>query len=380
MEKQPSTIRGWRRRLAMVMVVLASVLIPIAVLGSWVRAVGLESQAWAAISGSILDDPVVRDRVSHELVDRLFDAAQPEDVLGERLPPRLQFLAGPLSSSARQTAYERVDRLLASDDFQQAWREANVDAHREVVAIIESRSEYVDESDGKVELDVRPLLTLVADRIGLEGRLVARIPDDAAIIDLGLEDELEQIRSALRIIRAVTIGIIVLSVALLVGAIGLGWPIRARIVRWIANGILLGGVGMLAVRSVGGQVVQSRVGDDPVVLAIANTVWDVATSGIAAAGWIAVSFALVVRVVVSVMSGRHAATAGRSMRTISGLVRRFPAGAHAVWMLVLAGLLIVRPATVAEHAIATAILVAGFVVAIEMLRRSETSEQLHDEW
>ena len=367
-------IPAWRRRLAVALVVVGSLLLPIAVLGSWIRVVGLESEAWAAISGRILEDPIVRDRVSHELVDRLFDASRPEDVLGERLPPKLQFLAGPLSNSAREAAYGRVDRLLASKDFQQAWREANVDAHRELVAVIESRSRYVTESNGSVELDVRPLLTMVAHRIGLEGRVIKRIPDDVANIKLGLEDELETVRSAVRLIRAVTIGLIVLAGILFAGALLLGVSIRIRVIRWIANGVLLGGVALLVVRSLGGELLRSRVEQDPAVLALTRDSWDIATQGIATAGWTAVAIAIVLRGIAWIAAGRAPGVAGRPVRALARIVQQYSMAAHLVWVAGLAAMLVFVPSAVLDHLLLSLVVVIGAVALIEMLRRVPAGE------
>lgn len=363
----------WRTRVAAVLVVVGCLLIPLAILGSWIRITALESTAWATVSGQVLDDPTVRTRVSHELVDRVFAAVDPAEVLGAQLPPRLKFLSGPATASAQQLAYTQVNKLLASQKFRAAWREANLDAHRELIAIVEHRSKIATEANGHVELDVRPLLKMVATEIGLKGRIIDRIPDQTAMINIGLEKELETVRSTVVAIRTTSIIFIVTAAMLLIGAMWSGWDQRLRVLRWMANGVMIGGAFLLVLRSVGGEILVSRVVRDPANRAAVTDIWHIATNGVALAGWVVLVIGIALRLLVWIATAERESATGRVLGRAGELAHRFPVGRVLIWAAPLAVLLLFRPSLILEHMTLVLVIVVAVIAIIEFVKRRNTS-------
>lgn len=365
-----STPPAWRPRIAGALVVVACLLTFLGLLGGWLRLVALESDAWSAVSGSVLEKPAVRTQVAHTLVDRLFERADARLDVQEQMPSRLKPLIPPLMGLAQEAAYRNAERVLASPDFQKAWKQANHDAHEELMAIIDGRSPAVEQANGRVELDVRPLLELVATRVGVNPDVVDRIPDERAMIDLGLEQQLEQARRAVIAIKAAVLGIVLLALVLLVAALWLGRARRIVVTRWIANGWIVTGLSLLSLIAIGGEVLVRRVGGDDVGVRDAlDSAWVVVTHGLALAGWAIIFLGLGIRLLLWVSAGSRGGRVGERVSRWSAAARDHHAAATAAWAVPLAIVLVFASSFVVDHVVLVVLVTALTASAIELARR-----------
>jgi hypothetical protein len=267
-----------RRRLALAIVVLASVVAFLAMFSVWVNRQILNTDNWTATSSRLLEQKVIRDRVAGFLVDELYANV---DVAGEiraALPPRAQPLAGPAAGALRTFAERGTKEVLGRPRAQAAWEGANRNAHELLLKILEGGGPIVSTQDGVVVLDLKALLEETEARVGLGARLRQRLPDAAAEITILKSDQLGLAQDVLRILRPLPI--VLVSLSLLLFAIALiispGW--RRQAVRAYGIGLIAAGaLGLAAIAMLGDTVVGSLARTEAAEPAIEET-WAVATT------------------------------------------------------------------------------------------------------
>ncbi len=121
---------GW---LVWSMIVLASLIAIGAATNTWLNRQLLDTDNWVEVSDDLLTNDEVRGALSIYLVNELFTYVDVSEQVQDRLPDQLQVLAGPISAALRQPAIDAVDRVLASPQVQEVWREANRVAHTALV-------------------------------------------------------------------------------------------------------------------------------------------------------------------------------------------------------------------------------------------------------
>ena len=267
-----------RRRLALALVVLASIVAFVAMFSVWVNRQVLNTDNWTATSSRLLEEPVIRDRVAGFLVDELYANV---DVAGEiraALPPRAQPLAGPAAGALRNLAERAAREVLARPRAQLAWETANRNAHELFVKILEGGGPIVSTQGGVVVLDLKALLGELQARVGIGGRLQERLPADAAEITILESDQLSTAQDAFKTLRPLPI--VLVSLSLLLFAIALiispGW--RRKAVRAYGIGfIAAGALGLAAISVLGDTVVGSLARTEASEPAI-EEVWSIGTT------------------------------------------------------------------------------------------------------
>jgi hypothetical protein len=267
-----------RRGPALSLVVLASVVAFVAIFSVWVNRQVLNTDNWTATSSRLLEEKVIRDRVAGFLVDQLYANVDVQAEIRDALPPRAQPLAGPAAGAVRTFAERAARELLARPRAQLAWEGANRNAHKLLLRVLEGGGPVISTNEGVVVLDLKSLLEETQARIGIGGRVSARLPDDAAEITILQSDQLAAAQDALRILRPLPI--VLVSLSLLLFAIALvispGW--RRKAVRAYGIGfIAAGGLALAGIAILGDAVVGSLARTEASEPAIEET-WTVATT------------------------------------------------------------------------------------------------------
>ena len=154
---------------------------------------------------------------------------------------------------------ERAAReLLARPRAQLAWEGANRNAHELLLRVLEGGGSVISTNGGVVVLDLKSLLEETQARVGIGGRVAARLPDDAAEITILRSDQLAAAQDGLKILRPLPI--VLVSLSLLLFAIALiispGW--RRKAVRAYGIGfIAAGALGLAAIAILSDTVVGS---------------------------------------------------------------------------------------------------------------------------
>jgi hypothetical protein len=238
-----------RRVIVAVLVVVACVAAPIAMVAIWANRNLFDSDRFTTRLAPAIDEPAVQEAVSIYLTDQVLELVDVEsffeDAFDDR--PRAQVLAGPLSTAVKGFVAQGVDEVVASDQFATLWKAAVEGAHRLAMGVLEDKGEIVSTSDGVVSLDLEPVVEAVLARLAeVAPRLVTVGSNIPALQDLGeivlFEDEdLGTAQQALRRFEQFV------WVAAAITVLAAGWALwlsknRRRTGMQLAVGLLVGDV------------------------------------------------------------------------------------------------------------------------------------------
>ena len=245
------------------LVIVASLLLLVSSLTVWVKRQALDTDAWTNTSGQLLANDEIRGQLSIYLVDTLFNSTDATARIEQALPPDRAALAPVIAGALRNFAVQAADRLLSTPQAQTLWEEANRRAHKNLLAVLNGEDTgRFQTAEGTVVLDLSPVVQGLRDRLGLTGEPLS---PDAGKITILNSDQLDAAQKSLKVIKALTV-VLVLVVLFLYGlAIFLARGHRRRILRASAVSFVIVGVLLLVIqRVVGNQVVNSLVSADAI--------------------------------------------------------------------------------------------------------------------
>jgi hypothetical protein len=266
-----------RRSIALAMVVLASVLAFAALPAIWLNRQLLNTDNYTKTSSELLADPVIRDQVAVYLVDQLYDNVDVEAELRSALPAQLQPLAGQAAAALRTLAERASKDILARPRAQQAWTDANRQAHIALLAVLKNQGNVVNSRSGDVVLDLRVLLQQLAERVGVGSRIVNALPQDAGQIRILKANQLSAAQDVAQGIRGLPILLVGLSVLLFIGALFVAPHHRRNTVRGYGVGLILAGVLMLILIPLAEDQVVNKLATTASMEPVVRNTWAILT-------------------------------------------------------------------------------------------------------
>jgi hypothetical protein len=166
LQAEVARVSGVKRRrmravAAVVAVVITVASFAVALPGAWARRTLGNTDTYLSVVGPLASDPAVQDALAREITHAIFEAVDVQQRLTAVLTdkaPQLTFLAGPITQSVQQFVQDQVQKILASDQFQTLWREANTLIQAQLVAVLRGESVAVTVQNGEVVLNYLPIL------------------------------------------------------------------------------------------------------------------------------------------------------------------------------------------------------------------------------
>ena len=153
--------RRMRAAAAIVAVVFAAASFAVALPGAWARRTLTDTDTYLAVVAPLASDPAVQEALAREITAAVFEAANVQQrlstVLADRAP-RLTFLVGPIAQSVRQFVQDKVQTILASEQFRTFWTEANRLVQSQLVAVLRGETDVLQAQNGEVVLNYVPLV------------------------------------------------------------------------------------------------------------------------------------------------------------------------------------------------------------------------------
>ncbi len=247
------------------LLILASISVVLSGVTVWAHQVLLNSDRYAALVADVSDDPAVVAAVSAKVATGVVTAVDVQGRLEQVLPGPAAIIAAPIADQIEQKLEEVVGNVLVSEQFQTVWVDANRALHEKVVAFLRGDTTVLQTRDGVVYLDVYPLIDAVlrqlqqigiipaeselpdptqfalgtAGRALLERTLGVTLPDDFAAIPLFEAAGLQKAQGIVQAFDAITIGSVILTILLMLGAIFLARR-RRRMVMAVGLGAVAG--------------------------------------------------------------------------------------------------------------------------------------------
>ncbi len=221
--------KGWVRFLT----ILVGILTVVAILSTWVDRQIFDSQEWGETSLEMLQDPAIQDQVATYAVDELYANVDVEAELEDILPGDLKSLSGVAAGGLRQVADQGAKQALNNQTVQDLWEQANIAANEALVGIIEDDSEVLSTTDGKVTLELRPLIIEIADQVGLGEQARSNIPESVGQVEIVDSEELSSVQTIATLIQGTALFTALIGLALIGLAVYLSPGYRWLTLLWI---------------------------------------------------------------------------------------------------------------------------------------------------
>ena len=364
------------RRLALVLIFIASLLTLLAIFAVWANRQLLNTDNWTETSSELIENDAIRTQVSTFLVDELYTnvdvKGELEQVFEQVLRPAgASTLAGPAAGGLRTLAEKGVDTLLGRPVPQQVWENANRRAHKRLLFVIEGGGDVLSTSGGNVTLDLSALLSQTQANLGVGGRVQQRLPEGAAQIVLFKSTQLGAAQDVVRLLKTLAIVLVALALALFALAVFLARGWRREALRACGLGLLFAGAGGLVARALAGDAVVDALATTESVRPAAEAAWSIGTSLLKQVATATLIYGIVI-VFAAWLAGPTAWAVG-ARRGLAPYLRepRFAWGGFAVIVLIL---LAWAPTPAFRLVIPAVILIGLLAVGVEALRRQTMRE------
>ena len=223
---------------AFVIFLVAALLIPVGVIGSWASRTVADTDRYVETVTALIDSPEVRAEVSTQLTNILFDALPTGELAKSVLPNNGDALSGIVTQAAKAALQNAVASALASPQARKAWETLNRQIQSNLIAALQGDSNSVFQIKGDaIVLDTGVLIERVRTLLVEQGLTVfanISVPQ-AADRELVLvrDEQVKVVSTTYRIVQPLANGLI--WVALLLLALGVAVINRRRV------GILISG-------------------------------------------------------------------------------------------------------------------------------------------
>jgi hypothetical protein len=363
--------------LVWVLFALATILLFVSSLTVWSKRQLLDDDAWAHSSTQLLANDEVRGAIAQKLSDALFQRVDVEAQLRERLPAQRKGTAAVLAAALQNTVVPTAaDRLLQRPRVQALWENANKRAHAAVLRVLEGKdlgkNGNISTANGEVTLDLRPAITRLATRLGLEDKLKANADPTAGQLVIMKSSQLSAAQTAVKILKALSSLLLIAVVALYALAIYLAQGRRRLLLGATGASLVLVGLVIASLRRfLGGAIVDALVKTEANKQPV-RVIWSLETTVLRDIAVILVVYGALVLLATTLAGSNRLAVAFR--RWLAPSFRRHPI---VVWVAVLflfLLLLAVGPTAGDRQLLGVAILAATTAIAIEALRRQTLRE------
>jgi hypothetical protein len=172
--KKVRTRRGHmpRRISAWVLVVLASILIPVSVISVWAIRTVTNTDQYVETMAPLARNPVIIEGLATRATDALFSTNIVKDKVTEALPKSAKPLVAPVVSQVKTYVHGLALKVFESPKFGQLWDLLNRHSHDAVINILTGKKTPLQEKfekGGKIALNLSPALNNLIDDANAHG-------------------------------------------------------------------------------------------------------------------------------------------------------------------------------------------------------------------
>lgn len=267
-----------RRALPIALVIVAAIVLFVGTFAVWIKRQVLETDNWVETSTELLQNEKIQEALADFLVAELYANVDVQAELEKGLPEDVKALAGPVSGGLRQLAGDVARRVLAEPRVQDLWEQANRAAHQQLIALIDDRSEAISTGGGTVTLDLGRILNAITNQLGISADLAAKLPADAAELEILTSSELETAQRGADALRTLAWVVAVLAIVLYGLAIWLAGGRRRETLRAAGISLIVVGALVLICHRIGGNQVVASLSEVASADDAVQAAWTISTS------------------------------------------------------------------------------------------------------
>ena len=161
-----------RRIVAWILVVLASLLIPVSVISVWAIRTVTDTDQYVSTMAPLARNQVIVDHLATKATDALFSTHVVQNKVTEALPATAKPIVAPVVNQVHQYVYGLALQVFESPKFGQLWDRLNQHTHDAVVDILTGKQSALTkrlEKGGQIVLNVTPALNDVIAKANARG-------------------------------------------------------------------------------------------------------------------------------------------------------------------------------------------------------------------
>jgi hypothetical protein len=165
-------LRRTRGVIAWILLVLASLLIPIAVIAGWAITTVTNTDQYVATMAPLARDPVIQQHLATKATDALFSTHAAQNKIESVLPEKAKPIVQPITDQVKSYVSDLALKVFESPHFGSLWDRLNHRSHGAVVDILTGKQSarlQKLESGGQVALNLTPALTDLIDKLNSRG-------------------------------------------------------------------------------------------------------------------------------------------------------------------------------------------------------------------
>ncbi|WP_329119803.1 hypothetical protein [Streptomyces sp. NBC_01465] len=264
-----------RSTFAVVLIVLAAILTPLAAVAVWTSDEIGDTDRYVATMAPLASDPDIQAGVTNRVTNAVMEHVDVNGLLSEVAPadrPKLDLLISqvgkPLTSGLTSFVHSTVERFVSSDAFATIWTGLNRAAHTAVDKALTS------DNGNKVTIDLAPVIDKVKTQLVDDGlNIASKIPEVHTSFTVVDSDAVGKARTGFRLLQIMGVWLPVVVVLLAVGGVLLAVRRRRAAITaalLIAAGALVLGLGLVIFRSLYLDKLPETV-SQPAAAAVYNT-------------------------------------------------------------------------------------------------------------
>ncbi len=274
------------RWLVRTLIGLATLLGIVAIFAVWANRQLLDTKYWASTNTKLIESPPIRQEVASYLTEQLYANVDVAGELKNELPSELKPLAAPAAGALKDVVEKGINLLLERPRVQQLWSKANQVTHAEFVRLVENKGTVVKlPGGGAVVLDLRPMLTEVAQKVGAPTSLVNKIPPKVAQLRIVTSKQLNTMQNAVNLLRSLALVLPLLVVAMFALAVYLARGRRRQTLISVGCAFIGAGLVVIVVRGIVGNKVVDSLATTEAVKPAAEAAWSIGTSVLSDIAW-----------------------------------------------------------------------------------------------
>jgi hypothetical protein len=172
--KKARTRRGHlpRRISAWVLIVLASILIPVSVLSVWAINTVTNTDKYVETMAPLARNPVIVDGLATRATNALFSTHVVQNKVTQALPKSAKPLVAPIVKEVHSYVYDLALKVFSSPKFGTLWDSLNRHSHEAVVNVLTGKQTPLQkklEKGGQIALNLSPALNTLIDDANAHG-------------------------------------------------------------------------------------------------------------------------------------------------------------------------------------------------------------------
>ena len=278
-KKQPRA-RKTRGVIAWILIVLTSLLIPIAVVSVWAIRTVTDTNQYVATMAPLARNEVIVNHLADRATAALFSTHVVQNKVTAALPAKAKPLVSPLVNQVHDYVHGVALQVFESPKFGQLWDTLNRHSHAAVVDILTGKQSKLTqrfEQGGAIVLKVTPALEQIQEKLNSRGvtlfNPVKSISQQGAAITIVSKDQVAKFSGFFNLV--VKLRWVIPIVALLLAAIGIAVAVKRRktLLR-MAIGVGLVTLVLLAGLSLGRITFLNQATKHNLDSNVAGAVWD----------------------------------------------------------------------------------------------------------